>query len=184
MTREKSEAGAANGPSDSDAFLLGVAPVGGCHNNAVFVPFYDEMMIVNACTDNLTAFDATSFTLADPASIPVGLSPYGAVWDPATSGLYVVNVAGKNVTVVYASGGHGSIKVGAGFFAIAFDQSNLDLYVTNAVKGTVAVIGPQDKVKSTIDLPTGAQPDGVAWDGANGNMLVTDFELGMVYSIS
>lgn len=170
-------------PSTAATLWTETLPVGSCPSNIAYVPFFNELVVANTCSDNVTAFGATVLNYLD-SGIPVGKSPQGITWDPATERIYVGNTGGKNLTVISGISVVGSIKVGTEPIAVAFDQSNLHLYVANQVSGTVSVIGTTGKVSSTIVLPTGADPVGVAWDGANGHMLVTSFETSTVYSLS
>lgn len=170
-------------PATGSTLLFDVMPVGACPSGVVYDPFFNQVMVTNLCSDNVTAIDGTIFTV-DAAGIPVGKDPQGIAYDPSTEDVYVANSGGKNVTVISDDTVVKSIKVGSGPIDVAFDQSNLHLYVVNYVSGTVSVIGLTNKVTSTITLPTDAEPVGVAWDGANGHVLVTDFFHDDVYSIS
>ncbi len=170
-------------PSTGATLYTETLPVGSCPSNIAYVPFFSELLVANTCSDNVTAIGATVLNYLDPG-IPVGKAPQGIIWDPATEEIYVGNTGGKNLTVISDLSVVRSIKVGTEPIAVAFDQSNLHLYVANQISGTLSVIGITDKVTSTITLPAGADPVDVAWDGANGHMVVTSFDTSTVYSLS
>jgi len=62
---------------------------------------------------------------------------------------------------------------------------NGNLYVTSFYAGAVFEIDPATgNVLNTITLPSPAQPNDVAWNPANGEMLISDFRASVVYRYS
>jgi DNA-binding beta-propeller fold protein YncE len=133
-------------------------------------------------SNNVTILGAEN--LAFVANVPVGGDPEQVAFDPADSMDYICNVNSGNVTVMDGVGTNvGSISLSSGPIGIAFDQKNLDMYVTIPGGNEMAVIHGTTVLRYIFLAATWA-PVGMAFSDTMDQMLVTDVAFDQVDVIS
>lgn len=126
-------------------------------------------------------------------NVPVGFGPFAVAFDPSNEEVYVTNWAVASLThpqgtvsVINDSTNQvvATTSVGIGPDALAFDPVNGEIYVSssgfgnfpyNLTQNSVSVInGSTNDVVANVSISgkSGA-PSGIAFDGADGNMYVT-----------
>ncbi len=151
----------------------------------------DVMIVSNWGSNDVSWFDAQYSQSPSVNLIPAGIEPVGIAADPflAVYGYsYVTNYGSNNVTTIAPNGvltAPNSIAVGSGPISLAFDQTNLRMYVVNHFSNTLSVIGgaPGSVIK-TIKLPNNSYPEGIAYNDFNGDFYVLGTGTGEVYVIS
>ncbi len=130
------------------------------------------------------------------AMISVGVAPSGAAYDSANGEVYVTNANTGNVSVISGVMNWvvAAIPVGVQPTDAAYGGANGEVYIVNSNcppsppytlcgPGSVSVIsGGSNQVVATIGV--GLLPGGVAYDGRNGEVYVTNFNSGSVSIIT
>jgi DNA-binding beta-propeller fold protein YncE len=105
-------------------------------------------------------------------TVTVGKTPGYALYDPATTEVYVANGGAATVTAInsktYATT---TIKVGTDPTIITYAPSTQDLYVLN-FETSVSVIGTSNTVVHTVTFAKGVVPVTQGYDPANGDVYV------------
>ncbi len=162
--------------------ILGTAAVGGDPAGIDYDPYTDTILVADALDSNVTILEAQ--TLTTLGTVPVGAGPAFIAFDPADSMDYVTNSNGGNLTVMNGVGGS-RVSVGLSFlpWGIAFDQKNLDMYVTGAFSGGVAVVHGLSVLRY-ITLASGSAGFGLAFGIQEEEMLVANYGLDEVDYLS
>lgn len=118
------------------------------------------------------------------ASIRVGDNPSALARNTANGDIYVANYGSENLSVVSTATNRvvDSIALDSYPEGVAYDSANGDLYVTGSaiVSGTTyysnvtVVNGTTNGVESTIPLSPQSGPQGVKFDGTNGDIYVAN----------
>jgi len=181
----------ANLGSDTVTFLSGTivaftTTVGIGPELMAYDPYFGRLLVANTGTANVTSLNAIyPSDEADNINIPVGDCPVGIAFDYATSADYVTNQNSNNVTVITGIGQQlASIPVGSEPHQIAWDQAKLSVYVANLGSSTVSVIQGYTVVKTLGVSPSTAHFNGITYDEATDQVLVTAFGTGEVYVYS
>lgn len=134
-----------------------------------------ELLLSNPVRDMLDILNAT--TSSTETSIPIGITPLGAVFDPVSDSVYVCEeyqdvVAVINPTTLTL---RATVPVGGGPVAIAVDPVSGELAVANSFTGNVSILSARsDRVVATVAV--GGAPIGVSYDPLGGTWLVTNSE--------
>lgn len=143
-------------------------------NGNLYVPLSggDEVSVISGTSNIVTG------------TITVGTSPYGIALDSANGDLYVANSGSSNVSVISGSTNAvvASLSVGSGPLMPAYDSSNQNIYVVenSAGYGNLTVINGRNNKVSTTILMGQNYPDGLAFDGANGYLYVSDMGITVI----
>ena len=142
-------------------------------NSAVFCPASGKVELCNA--SHPTSPVATLSTTGTPQDI---------TYDPAAQNFYVAESAASHVgwLSAIATGVLGQFSVLAPSSFIAYDASLSELFVggTNSSVYTYGVARGSLTLVGSVSLPTEASPEGIAYDGAFGEMFVTITNQGIV----
>ena len=146
-----------------------------------------RMYMSNFDDDTVYVIDTTTNTVVGNP-ITVGERPSGIANDDSVNKrMYVSNFDDDTVSVISIISNKvmGSIKVGKGFYGIAYDLENKRIYVTNPSDNTVSVIDTttnqvvdtNPNTPAQIDpIKVGHEPNYIAYDLVNGSMYVTNFD--------
>ena len=189
------------GPPDKVVATVGT---GGFPYGAAYDPAKDEVFVVNDATDNVSVIcDGTAScgsTNDQPevvATVPVGLAPVAAAYDPAMHEIFVTNSAppyiGDDVSVICdgtASCGSSddqpevvaTVPVGTKPMGAAYDPLTNEVFVSNVASRDVSVIcdgtascgssNDQPEVEATVAVEAG--PVGVAYDPTMNEIFVAN----------
>ncbi len=168
--------------STIEQYPTGSSPLGGTYD-----PYNQELYITNSGSNNITVIN--SFSNASAANIAVGTGPCGITYVPYNHDLYVDNFASSNISVVSSVTNRvvATITLSGNPRFSTYDPQSLTLYVSGetASVGALWVINvTSNNVQSTVNLPSGASPFGLAFDPFNGYVYVADNNLNDVYAIS
>jgi YVTN family beta-propeller protein len=153
-----------------------------------FVPSLNEIFVDNAGgsnpTSNLTVLSATTYQTLANITLPSAAAPGQIVYDDSTGDLYIAG-AGYFVDGLYPNdivvnpvnrSIVATIPVGSGPEAIASVPGTADLFALAEYNDTVCLIGgTTDNISSTVTLPSGTFPDGIAYDPASHQVFVSDW---------
>ena len=176
-----------NGVTDA---VVGSIPVGVNPYDVAYDRGNGYLYVTNENSNSVSVINGV--TDAVVGSVPVGSNPQGVAYDSGNGYLYVANsncssspCGQGNVSVIngVTDAVVGSIPVGIEPESVAYDSGNGYLYVTNTNcttgslstcgQSNVSVInGVTDAVVGSI--PVGVDPYGVAYDGGNGYLYVTN----------
>jgi YVTN family beta-propeller protein len=124
-------------------------------------------------------------SVSDSLSVPAGVGPIAAAYDPANGYVYVADYGeqgryvwnwGDTVSVLNGSDGSLVTKVNVGLYpdGVAYDARNGLIYVSNGGSDTVSVIsGLNNTVVKTVTVRS--IPYGIAYDPANGYVYVSNY---------
>ena len=132
-----------------------------------------QLLLTNPVQDTLEVLNST--TSATQASISIGTTPLGAVFDPVSGSVYVCEEYQDAVAVIdpVTMTIVGTIPVGGGPVAIAVDPVTGELAVANSFTGNLSLISATtDRVIATV--ATGGAPIGVTYDPWGTTWLVTN----------
>jgi YVTN family beta-propeller protein len=157
----------------------------------------DTVSVINGATCNA---HVSSGCAQKPATVTVGITPYGVAIDEATDTIYVANVnfgppgvGSTSVSVINGATCNATVRSGCGLTPysipwgsdmpadVAVDQATDTLYVTNGDNGTVSVIDGATcnghvtsgcSKKGTINV--GSEPWGLAVNEATDTVYVAD----------
>jgi len=109
------------------------------------------------------------------ASVPVGNTPFGVVYDAGTGDVFVSNNGSNNVSVLVAHTYRvrASVDVGSAPMGIAYDPDDHEVYVANQASGTVSAIN-DTTLAVVATVPVGSRPLGVAVDAATNKVYVAN----------
>jgi YVTN family beta-propeller protein len=105
------------------------------------------------------------------ASVPVGSSPTGIVFDPVNGYVYVTNSGSANVSVLNGTALVATIPVGSDPQQPAFDSGTGALFVPNTGSDNVSVVSGTSVVAS---VAVGSAPVTPTYDPADGYVYVSD----------
>ncbi|MGA3022934.1 MAG: YncE family protein [Thermoplasmata archaeon] len=158
---------------------VGAGPTGVAYDSA-----NDQLFVTNGGSDNVTVIQGDTDAIV--GSIPVGSDPTGPAYDPRNGDVYVANMMSANVSVLNGTTDKvvETVPVEPYPLGVTYDSSNDDLYVEQAgtapttyQSGNLTIInGTTNVVTGSILIGVGLDgggPDGVAYDGANGNLYVS-----------
>lgn len=170
---------------NSTGSVVAVVPVGVLPISLGYDPHFSTLLVANAGSNSVTILGADNLTRIGDAG--VGKYPIAVAFDPATQLDYVTNGEGTNVTVFNGLGQvHSSINLGKagalGAHDIGWSQKVLELYVAD-FDHNVSVIQGHSVVR-TLQLPSGTNPGGVAYDDFNGHVYVTSLSGNVLYVYS
>ncbi|MGI9161662.1 MAG: Ig-like domain-containing protein [Mycobacterium sp.] len=161
------QSAAAAGPT-TDSFTVAITDGhGGTVNQLVSVPIAPIAgclgcaFVASSASNTVTAIDTDTNTVV--ASIPFGSGPFGVVFNPAGTLVYVSNDGANTVSVIDAMTNTlvRTITVGSNARGIAITPDGNRVYVTNRGSNTVSVISTAtNTVIATI--PVGSYPNSVA----------------------
>lgn len=146
------------------------------HRNMVYITADGTSNATDASVSNMTVVNGTTDKIVS-SSIPVGIMPSAALYDPLSDRVYVTNCGSNNVSVFNAntrvSAGPG-IPVGWCPTAVALDPKNGEIWVANTFSNNVTVInGSTGAIIGSVGV--GAYyPDSIVYDSANGLMYVAN----------
>ncbi|MGA7845713.1 MAG: hypothetical protein WCB18_01295 [Thermoplasmata archaeon] len=105
-------------------------------------------------------------------TVTVGKMPTIALYDPATTDVYVANEGSNTVSAISSTTyAVTTIKVGTEPVDIIYAPSTKSLYVVNSEK-SISVISSANKVVHTVTFPSGTVPISEIYDPANGDVYV------------
>ena len=107
------------------------------------------------------------------ATVAVGASPYGVVYDNGNGYTYVVECDSSAVGVISGTTVVATVGVETEPFGVGYDSGNGDVYVANYDSNSVSVISGTTAV-ATVPVGTGSNPYGVGYDSGNGYVYITD----------
>lgn len=140
--------------------------------------------IPNIYDNNVTVFDAETFSIVPGSPIPVGASPHGVCACPDGKKVYVSNWGEATVSVIDTATMTvvATIATGTDPIGIAFNPSSTRAYVANYSNRTVSVIDTaSNTVVDNIPMPSG--PYGVGIDHSGTRVYVTGYDSSSVYVI-
>jgi DNA-binding beta-propeller fold protein YncE len=146
-------------------------------------PRYDRILVTNYGSDNVTSMSARHpGVLSTHLSIGVGTEPVGIAFDSANAREYVADLGSGNVTIISAVGGEfGSVPVGAGPRAVAWDGSLHRVVVTIYDPGSLVEIRGSS-ITRTIDGPSGVTFSALLYDPSSHLLYVGGWNDSTVYT--
>jgi len=163
----------------------GSATVGMDPIMVAFDPQFDQVLVTNYLSDSVSVLNGGSLVLAYNGT--VGSNPYVIAIDPDNDLVFVTNYGSSNVSVLF--GGPGgtdtSFSGASSALGLAYDQTTQRMMFVNSGNGDISTVSPGLVLTlSRYKEPAAAGINGVAWDGANGDMYVTAGLYNLVYIIS
>ncbi len=111
------------------------------------------------------------------ATIPVGSSPHGIIYDQINGYLYVANYASGSVSVINPTTNSvvATINTGYNVWTLAYDPTNNRIYAGNDLVNIVTIIDPNtNSAVGSISTGSNGYPIGVVYDSINGYVYVID----------
>ena len=117
-------------------------------------------------------------------SIGVGDAPAGLAYSPATGDIYCVNYLDNNVSVISGSTNSVVANIDVGYEPLyaAYDPTNHDVYVVNS--DNLTVIDSTNTVVDWVSVPGLPLLWHIAYDAANGDMVVAGIQVASLYWVS
>jgi len=157
-------------------------PVGDYPQGIAYDPYEATILVANYNSNNVTILSA--LTLAHVADVPVGSCPSGVAFDYADDYDYVANACSNNVSVMNGLGESvGTVSGLAAPWAVTWDQSTLQIFVTDSTTGNVTVIGGSNGLTlyPKLTIAEGSDARGIAYDEANDALYISGYATDEVY---
>ena len=179
-----------NGPEDAvdvltaPGVLVGTIPVGSFPDGLSLDPGTGLLFVSNRISENVTVVSTATDRVV--GNVGAGRGPAGILADPAKHFVYVADEYGNNVTVINESNLQVVGVAEAGGFpnSLALDPATGDLFVTNALEGSLSTMLPGLQGLYTVQFtPQGVAPDQLSWSlSMNGSSQTGRGDLGFLVS--
>jgi DNA-binding beta-propeller fold protein YncE len=167
------------GTSEFSALSAGSGPVA-----VVYDPFFESLMVTDLLGASVTLYDFSS-PLLMVTTVATGSGPWGIAFNPVVDADLVANEASANLSILSGAGTvYGSQSEATGPIGVVWAQAHLEMYVANFLSHSVWVLtGGSWTAVQKVDLGTGAFPIGLVYDGATGQVYVTNSGSGTLQAI-
>jgi YVTN family beta-propeller protein len=163
--------------------VIGNVSLGGAADFLAFDPsdslLYASLIANNSVSIINTTLDAVVSTVA------VGTSPGWLAYDPASGTVYAVNREVNVVSVISGASVVSSITLDGLPFAVAYNPSDEDMYVTNNAGAVFIINGTSNSLIDTLQVG-GVSSDllGIAYSSTYQRMYVTSYSDNEVYIVN
>ena len=172
---------------------LGSVPTGTGPDAVVYSPTNNKLYVANYGNQNLSVYSEPNNVFSNSIIVLTG-NPYGMVYDPIDQNVYVVGNVGATGTLweIHGFSVVGSLSFtaatlglpsGSNATAVTVNTSSGLLYVTLSQANAVAIVDPgftSAPPSLVTTVPVGTDPKGIAYNPANGLVLVSNFEDGTI----
>jgi YVTN family beta-propeller protein len=164
--------------------VLPIVGGGTTPNGVAFNPANNEVYV---CAGYVYYINAQN-QFSSPISVFPSAAAATLTYDSQNQNLYVTSLNNHYVGVVYSSSNTAGpiIQIVPPYtFADVFDPLTNEVFVTINPSDMVSVVEPSSNTVSySITLPSNSFPEGIAWDGSNGNLYVVESNLNILSVLS